>query len=102
MLYKIYLISRSRLYSKVQYLGRGIKPHKFPRCIQQAIPLHISATHCCPAMSPVKLLNQDEAVKIDEELFNEYGFSVDQLMELAGMIKKYKVSGQVKLFDHSI
>lgn len=28
---------------------------------------------------------QEEAQKIDEELFSEYGFSVDQLMELAGL-----------------
>ncbi len=32
----------------------------------------------------LKYLNQDEAQKIDLELFNEYKFSVDQLMELAG------------------
>lgn len=28
--------------------------------------------------------SQEEATKIDEELFNDYAFSVDQLMELAG------------------
>lgn len=33
----------------------------------------------------MKYLNQDEATKIDLELFNEYKFSVDQLMELAGL-----------------
>lgn len=33
----------------------------------------------------VKLLEQDEAVNVDKELFNEYKFSVDQLMELAGL-----------------
>lgn len=33
----------------------------------------------------VKYLNQEEATKIDLELFNEYKFSVDQLMELAGL-----------------
>ena len=32
----------------------------------------------------VRLLGQQEAADIDQELFNEYGFSVDQLMELAG------------------
>lgn len=32
----------------------------------------------------LKLLGQEEAISIDEELFNEYQFSVDQLMELAG------------------
>ena len=32
----------------------------------------------------MKSLNQDEATKIDIELFEDYKFSVDQLMELAG------------------
>jgi len=32
----------------------------------------------------VRLLGQQEAADIDKELFDEYGFSVDQLMELAG------------------
>lgn len=35
-------------------------------------------------MSGIKYLNQEEATNIDLELFNEYKFSVDQLMELAG------------------
>jgi len=33
----------------------------------------------------MKFLNQQEAIQIDQELFNDYGFSVDQLMELAGL-----------------
>lgn len=32
----------------------------------------------------MKYLNQTEATNIDIELFNDYKFSVDQLMELAG------------------
>ncbi|XP_067010214.1 NAD(P)H-hydrate epimerase [Anabrus simplex] len=35
--------------------------------------------------SMVKYLNQEEAINIDLELFNEYQYSVDQLMELAGL-----------------
>ena len=35
--------------------------------------------------SGVRLLGQDEAAALDQELFNEYAFSVDQLMELAGL-----------------
>ena len=42
-------------------------------------------TSLASAMSPVKLLGQDEAVRLDQELFSEYAFSVDQLMELAGL-----------------
>ncbi|XP_049820129.1 NAD(P)H-hydrate epimerase isoform X2 [Aethina tumida] len=33
----------------------------------------------------VKYLGQEEAINIDVELFNEYKYSVDQLMELAGL-----------------
>lgn len=33
----------------------------------------------------VKYLGQQEAINVDMELFNEYLFSVDQLMELAGL-----------------
>ncbi|XP_046909207.2 NAD(P)HX epimerase isoform X2 [Dermatophagoides farinae] len=33
----------------------------------------------------MKFLSQTEAINFDQELFNEYQFSVDQLMELAGL-----------------
>ncbi|KAG9480779.1 hypothetical protein GDO78_010180 [Eleutherodactylus coqui] len=33
----------------------------------------------------MKYLSQEEAQAVDEELFNDYKFSVDQLMELAGL-----------------
>jgi len=36
-------------------------------------------------MNPPRLLGQEEAQNIDLELFNEYQFSVDALMELAGL-----------------
>ena len=32
----------------------------------------------------MSICSQEEATNIDQELFNEYCFSVDQLMELAG------------------
>uniref|UniRef100_A0A5F9DJZ2 NAD(P)H-hydrate epimerase n=1 Tax=Oryctolagus cuniculus TaxID=9986 RepID=A0A5F9DJZ2_RABIT len=37
------------------------------------------------ASTSVKYLSQEEAQAVDQELFNEYQFSVDQLMELAGL-----------------
>lgn len=49
-------------------------------------------------------LNQEEAAAIDEELFSAYQFSVDQLMELAGLScahavqKKYPASSHTKVF----
>ncbi|KAK5649704.1 hypothetical protein RI129_000733 [Pyrocoelia pectoralis] len=36
-------------------------------------------------MEPLKYLSQQEAINVDVELFNEYKYSVDQLMELAGL-----------------
>ena len=37
------------------------------------------------AHANISYLTQEQAKKIDEELFNDYKFSVDQLMELAGL-----------------
>lgn len=37
------------------------------------------------AIKMTRYLNQQEAINIDMELFNEYKYSVDQLMELAGL-----------------
>ncbi|XP_066577286.1 NAD(P)H-hydrate epimerase isoform X2 [Amia ocellicauda] len=54
------------------------------------------------AAKPIRYLGQEEAQKIDEELFTEYRFSVDQLMELAGLscatavAKAYPVSSLPK------
>ncbi|XP_016988598.1 NAD(P)H-hydrate epimerase [Drosophila rhopaloa] len=36
-------------------------------------------------LKDLKYLNQQEAIAVDQELFTEYKFSVDQLMELAGL-----------------
>lgn len=48
------------------------------------VPTHCSRFQATSA-AMVKYLQQDEAVNIDLELFNDYKFSVDQLMELAGL-----------------
>ena len=40
----------------------------------------------------VKHLGQQEAVAVDQELFSSYQFSVDQLMELAGLACAQAVS----------
>ncbi|XP_067938443.1 NAD(P)H-hydrate epimerase-like [Watersipora subatra] len=37
------------------------------------------------ASTEISYLNQEQAQNVDLELFNEYGFSVDQLMEIAGL-----------------
>lgn len=47
---------------------------------------HLTHRHTCTmANTGVKYLGQEEAQQIDEELFSDFRFSVDQLMELAGL-----------------
>lgn len=40
----------------------------------------------------IKLLSQAEAAAVDQELFDDYAFSVDQLMELAGLACAHAVA----------
>lgn len=48
--------------------------------------LHRLASTCSPATpAMIRHLTQSEAIAIDEQLFNDYHFSVVQLMELAGL-----------------
>jgi NAD(P)H-hydrate epimerase len=51
-------------------------------------------------MSGIKYLNQEEATNIDLELFNEYKFSVDQLMELAGLACAHAIVKEFKNNDN--
>lgn len=57
------------------------------------------------SVTRMKYLKQDEAINIDQELFNEYGYSVDQLMELAGLscaqsiYNHYKKDGKVLIIS---
>lgn len=59
------------------------------RSVRKAFNLNHNTASYIPAQenissNMIKFLNQKEAQNIDEELFNEYKFSLDQLMELAG------------------
>ncbi|XP_071950398.1 NAD(P)H-hydrate epimerase-like [Antedon mediterranea] len=56
----------------------------FPKIVCQQQFLNTSSTTMATSKT-LKLLSQDEATEIDQLLFNEYKFSVDQLMELAGL-----------------
>lgn len=49
------------------------------------LPSHFRNMTSLAPTSDIKYLTQDEAISLDQELFNEYAFSVDQLMELAGL-----------------
>lgn len=51
--------------------------------------------------STVKLLSQDEAINLDKELFDEFGFSVDQLMELAGLSVATAITRCYSTSDHN-
>ncbi|XP_054707894.1 NAD(P)H-hydrate epimerase-like isoform X2 [Uloborus diversus] len=47
----------------------------------------------------IKYLSQEESINIDQELFNDYKFSVDQLMELAGLSVATAVAKSYPLQD---
>lgn len=51
----------------------------------RALPGQMYPSCSAPGGKPLKFLGQEEAQAIDQELFDEYKFSVDQLMELAGL-----------------
>lgn len=40
----------------------------------------------------ISYLNQEQAINVDLELFNDYKFSVDQLMELAGLACAHSIA----------
>ncbi|CAL8103546.1 unnamed protein product [Calicophoron daubneyi] len=66
--------------------GLRLLPTYFPSRLAGPRTLFTLPQRCLRlVMKPVTYLKQAEAQKIDEELFSEYGFSVDQLMELAGL-----------------
>lgn len=46
--------------------------------------------------------SQEEATRVDQELFNDCGFSVDQLMEMAGLSVASAVAKQYPQTDPSI
>ena len=54
-----------------------------------------------PAVNPLKFLGQEEAQIIDTELFSEYAFSVDQLMELAGLSCAHAIFRAYPLTQHN-
>ncbi|XP_036198537.1 NAD(P)H-hydrate epimerase isoform X1 [Myotis myotis] len=88
----------SRLWSLFGF-GLLVAGSRLPRVRSQASACRVSPTWWGPqrlssggrgdpevmASAQVKLLSQEEAQAVDEELFKEYQFSVDQLMELAGL-----------------
>nr|XP_046909207.1 NAD(P)H-hydrate epimerase-like isoform X1 [Dermatophagoides farinae] len=47
--------------------------------------IYFSCIRFANKIMKMKFLSQTEAINFDQELFNEYQFSVDQLMELAGL-----------------
>ncbi|XP_072840139.2 NAD(P)H-hydrate epimerase [Pogona vitticeps] len=77
------LLSRSALAA----LGPG-RCSAAPGLWMRPVPAPGSCAPPAAAMAtqaPLKYLGQKEAQAIDQELFEEYKFSVDQLMELAGL-----------------
>ena len=65
-------------------VGRFVAHHAGITLIHEYLPIHLHAASFSSGAMP-RHLNQQEAINVDEELFNDYNFSVDQLMELAGL-----------------
>lgn len=74
--------SSSRKKSKKN--GRSYKGRKLPSTNDSNNYYHHHNQMAVPQHN-VKYLTQDEAINLDKELFDEYAFSVDQLMDLAGL-----------------
>ncbi|XP_076356317.1 NAD(P)H-hydrate epimerase-like [Tachypleus tridentatus] len=51
------------------------------------------------SLEDLSYLSQEEAIKIEEELFDEYGYNVDQVMELAGLSVATAVAKTYPLLD---
>lgn len=79
------LLGLSLLLSRSGGAGVGVRAgcpaRLLPWTAAPAAAMHSSAPH----RGKLKYLGQKEAQAIDQELFEEYQFSVDQLMELAGL-----------------
>ncbi|XP_017073824.1 NAD(P)H-hydrate epimerase [Drosophila eugracilis] len=74
-----------RLGASFRPISRIFHPLVIPEIKQKPVsPLETKRFYTGNKMD-LKYLNQKEAIDVDQELFNEYKFSVDQLMELAGL-----------------
>ena len=71
-------------YPKIQRLLFCLESLPSLNCYLQKLSSQNKCCHRDAKMASPRLLSQDEAINIDQELFTDYRFSVDQLMELAG------------------
>lgn len=79
------------------------------RALWRAVPLLLlsrrinslaTSTAAISTMQKLKLLSQQEATELDEDLMTTPGFSIDQLMELAGLSVAAAVQKQYPPFSH--
>lgn len=78
-------VGGTRLATKVkEVLSQATNTARSVHFLQKGT-FHPSQHIASRTMATVRYLNQQEAINIDLELFNDYQFSVDQLMELAGL-----------------
>jgi len=68
----------------MRFLLTSLSFKQLLRVPTHSFKMDVQATHS-KQLENVRLLGQEEAINVDQELFGEYGFSVDQLMELAGL-----------------
>ena len=82
---------------------------RMQRALWRAVPLLLlsrrinslaTSTAAISTMQKLKLLSQQEATELDEDLMTTPGFSIDQLMELAGLSVAAAVQKQYPPFSH--
>ncbi|CAJ1427122.1 unnamed protein product, partial [Effrenium voratum] len=78
-------IFRRRTLGRALLLSAAIGSRAAFNLARRPLLAFASAQAGSTASGPVTLLGQQEAIAIDEELMSTPGFSVDQLMELAGL-----------------
>ncbi|XP_069796407.1 NAD(P)H-hydrate epimerase [Narcine bancroftii] len=63
----------------------AVRSGRWGICLRKEMSAQGNHSYPAPSGKGLKYLGQEEAQCIDQELFTEYRFSVDQLMELAGL-----------------
>ena len=89
-------------YPKIQRLLICVISTPSLNCYLQEHSIQNKCCHRDAKMTSPRLLNQDEAVNIDQELFSDYCFSVDQLMELAGNINVFTSLSATFYFENTL
>ncbi|XP_070535913.1 NAD(P)H-hydrate epimerase-like isoform X1 [Ptychodera flava] len=77
-------MSETKTKTRFSFKRRNLKSERADKTENSTQKEKLASINSDAGIPTVSFISQEEAQKIDLELFNEYQFSVDQLMELAG------------------